>query len=233
MTELRAWQDTWLSTCLGLPCFGAGPDGEENLEVVTAQANPVFITAKIGQGEIKTQALLENLGFLEINQQMTFRCTPSKTRTSAQPDQIKFVAGPAQELGEPLANFADVFTKDRFHRDTRLPRYWSPWVKTQWITAPDSGKQIVMANINHHPAGFALLQPREHHAVIDLIAVAPSYQGQGVGRQLLAHLQNVVCKNQEIVVGTQHDNYAARRLYTSAGFECSEIKKVYHFYSEG
>lgn len=233
MTRLRASLDTWLSACLGLPCFSAGPEGAENLETVTTQTSPVFVTAKTKRDDIKTQRFLKDLGFLEINQQLTFKSTPNKIKVPSTNEKIGFVIGPARYLGPRLTDFAPLFAIDRFYTDMSLPRDWSSRVKTQWIKASDPNKQIVMASINSNPAGFVLFQQRGGNIVIDLIAVSPSHQGQGVGRQLLAHLQNVVCKNQEIVVGTQHDNQAARRLYSSAGFECLEIKQVYHFYRRG
>jgi ribosomal protein S18 acetylase RimI-like enzyme len=233
MTCLRAYRDVWLSACLGLPCFDAGKQGQDVLDDVITKNDAVFITSKLPEGTTHMQRSLEALGFVRINRQLTFQWRPSQKNPTASSDKIRFITCSAQELGSSLADFAPLFETDRFHSDTRLPRDWSVRIKTQWITTPDKEKQVIVARIGADLAGFLTLQQRDGHVVIDLIAVAPLYQGRRIGLQLLSHLQSTVCKHQEIMVGTQHDNLAARRLYAAARFECVETKQVYHYYSKG
>jgi aminoglycoside 6'-N-acetyltransferase I len=54
---------------------------------------------------------------------------------------------------------------------------------------------------------------------VNEVAVAPTHQGHGVGRQvlfaLLAHARTLGCR--EAWVLTSYDNAAARRMYAAAG----------------
>jgi GNAT superfamily N-acetyltransferase len=80
--------------------------------------------------------------------------------------------------------------------------------------AIESGQVVGMASGVHyvHPD-----KPPE--LWVNEVAVAPTHQGQGVGRQvllaLLAHARTLGC--QEAWVLTSYDNAAARRMYAAAG----------------
>lgn len=233
MINIRATQDVWLSECLGVSCFGTNLNGPTPVADIIAQKDAVFITAKTSPQDAQQERQLTACGFVKINTQLTFKWSVGTGPRQPKPQKTHFTASPAQDSSADLAPFAPLFATDRFHSDPRLPRDWSVRIKTQWLTAPDLGKQVVMAHIGSDIAGFVLIQPRPTQTVIDLIAVSPAHQGKSVGLGLLAYLQKAICKDQGIVVGTQHDNLAAQRLYTAAGFKCVETKHVYHFYREG
>lgn len=233
MIDMRASNDVWLSACLGVSCFGINPNGSTPVADIIAQKDAAFITAKISPQEAQQERQLTACGFVKINSQLTFKWSVDTGPCQPKPQKTYFTASPAQGRSVDLAPFAPLFATDRFHSDLRLPRNWSVRIKNRWLTASDPGKQVVLAHIGTKIAGFVLIQPQPTQTVIDMIAVSPAHQGKGIGLGLLAHLQNAICKDQEIVVGTQHDNLPAQRLYTAAGFECIETKHVYHFYREG
>jgi aminoglycoside 6'-N-acetyltransferase I len=80
--------------------------------------------------------------------------------------------------------------------------------------AIDEGRVVGMASAIHnvHP-------DRAPHLWISEIAVAPPYQGQGIGRRLMERLlergRELGCRAAE--VGTERSNTAARRLYAAVG----------------
>lgn len=233
MTDIRISCDVWLSACLNFPCFNAVKMGGVRFGGLGFESQQAFVTAKATSEDYKMQRDLQAIGFVEINQQLTFRWRPVGTSKGLSSDRVKFKVGSCNDLGTTVEGFATLFDADRFLADKRLPRNWSAQIKKKWITSSDANKRILLATINNAAVGFVVFQLGDGPAVIDLIAVTPSMQGQGVGYHLLSHLQNIVCKGQAIVVGTQHDNLSAQRLYSASGFKLFEVKRVYHFYNEG
>jgi ribosomal protein S18 acetylase RimI-like enzyme len=65
------------------------------------------------------------------------------------------------------------------------------------------------------------------------IEVAQAYRRQGIGKQMIQLLKQL-CKNsgvEDIWVGTENDNEAARRLYQSTGGICSYPDNCEFFYN--
>ncbi len=93
--------------------------------------------------------------------------------------------------------------------------------------AIENGQLVGMASAVHyvHPD-----KPPE--LWVNEMGVAPTHQGRGVGKQvlaaLLAHGQTLGCR--EAWVLTEHDNVAARRLYAAVGgTEASEAPVMVTF----
>ncbi len=68
--------------------------------------------------------------------------------------------------------------------------------------------------------GYAEARPADHGAHIGRLAVAPSFQRQGVGGFLLRTALSRLWEQgiQEVTLNTQEDNVASRRLYERFGF---------------
>ncbi|ADO42143.1 GNAT family N-acetyltransferase [Ketogulonicigenium vulgare] len=62
--------------------------------------------------------------------------------------------------------------------------------------------------------GFYVLRPREGHLYLDHLYLKPEHQGQGVGRQVIAHLQGM---GQVIRLIALQDS-AAAGFYAACGF---------------
>lgn len=99
-----------------------------------------------------------------------------------------------------------------------------PWVKGVEIMQPaiTTSPCFIVAEWNETPVGYAFVTA--HHAgnLLHLvrIAVAPAFQGRGVGVRLLATIVDFArSRNAEVLsLNTQADNYAAQRLYEWFGF---------------
>jgi GNAT superfamily N-acetyltransferase len=80
--------------------------------------------------------------------------------------------------------------------------------------AIDEGRVVGMASAVHH-----VHPDKAPQLWISEVAVAPPYQGQGIGRRLMERLldrgRELDCR--AAVVGTERSNTAARRLYAAAG----------------
>jgi len=99
-----------------------------------------------------------------------------------------------------------------------------PWVKGPEILAPalNTSPCFVVAAFGGELVGYAFVtghqSGRRFHLV--RIAVAPVYQGRGVGVRLLADIVDYCAsRNAELLtLNTQADNYQAQRLYEWFGF---------------
>lgn len=97
------------------------------------------------------------------------------------------------------------------------------------LSSPRARAEI--AEHQGEPIGFAILTfdtlprrfgpwPSPTIARLDAIAVAPSLEGRGIGKALLAHAESVGRREGGVVMTlmTAGDNLRARRLFASSGF---------------
>jgi len=110
-----------------------------------------------------------------------------------------------------------------------------PWL--WWETAatfqranerPDSW--VLLAYLDDELVGYLILVVRETLGHVNRIGIHPSYQGQGLGRELLAIAINELAKRGARSVGlnTQRSNMRSQHLYESFGFiRTGESYKIY------
>jgi len=69
-------------------------------------------------------------------------------------------------------------------------------------------------------------------AIIELLVINQSFQGQGIGKSLVASVENYVRAKgmQTLRVGTQANNTAALNFYTAYGFKYLECNSIYHYW---
>lgn len=81
-------------------------------------------------------------------------------------------------------------------------------------------------------SGFVTVKVREEEATVGLIGVALPYQGQGLGKKLLALAESycIAKKARVIKVATQTSNISAANLYSKNGFAIADIS--YWFYKQ-
>ncbi|MEW1954837.1 ribosomal protein S18-alanine N-acetyltransferase [Terrabacter sp. NPDC080008] len=79
-------------------------------------------------------------------------------------------------------------------------------------------------------AGYAGLDVAGDVADVMTVAVAPTHQGNGVGRVLLAELVRRATERraEAVLLEVRADNHAARRLYERAGFEVISVRRRYY-----
>ncbi|MGQ4277670.1 ribosomal protein S18-alanine N-acetyltransferase [Pseudidiomarina sp. E22-M8] len=80
--------------------------------------------------------------------------------------------------------------------------------------------------------GFSILQRVCDEFTLMNIAVIPEYQGQGIGGQLLRHVQDLVARQQaKLWLEVRASNASALRLYERHGFD--EIGRRLNYYPLG
>lgn len=124
------------------------------------------------------------------------------------------------------------FTHDRFHADPFIADDIAGAIKAAWAgnDVRTRGDIVFVAVDGGEVVGFNACLRRADVAVIDLIAVAPSAQGKGIGRQLVrASLDHYGGAIRIMYVGTQANNPSALAVYGSLGFRSVKSEKTFHW----
>jgi [ribosomal protein S18]-alanine N-acetyltransferase len=111
-----------------------------------------------------------------------------------------------------------------------FPDAWS--VETFWseLAHVPETRHYVVAEDEGALVGYAGLAVVGHQADVQTIAVAPTAQGQGLGRLLLDALLDEVRRRDatEVLLEVRDDNEAAQALYRRAGFERIGVRRGYY-----
>ncbi len=124
----------------------------------------------------------------------------------------------------------------RFHTDPRIPVGAADELYRRWLfnalgDDPDQ-EALVIRDVSGRIQGMITLSQRSDRAQIELIAVAGSARGQGLGRSLVEAAIDWTQTRAlpELRVVTQGANLPACRLYESCGFRHRKVEDVYHFW---
>lgn len=120
-----------------------------------------------------------------------------------------------------LAKIGDAAAIANLSRE--LIEYGLPWRWTASRVAASIGAantNVVVARIDGHVVGFAIMKYGERVAHLNLFAVSPDYRRAGVGRQLLQWLEKcaAVAGNVAISLEVRATNSGAQRFYESMGY---------------
>ena len=104
----------------------------------------------------------------------------------------------------------------------------------EWLSIAlrnEQGGQALIAGDPYSPRGLVTIEPLKV-ARIGLLAVAPAYRGQGLGRHLLTAAEQVCLSRNlfQLHVATQTANTTACHLYESAGFQVVEERDYFHIW---
>ncbi len=202
-----------------------------------------FAFAKVQTGRVDAVAILTELGFQIVDVNLTLALCPERSDkvVSANGVQVSETcrASSADAETHPLATISgECFQLSRFHLDPRFCNKVADRIKHQWIVnclRGDRGDRIWNARVDGCYAGFlaATTLPERNAAVIDLIGVAPGFQGRGVGGALVQTFLNHYCESVETcLVGTQAANTPSLRLYQKYGFLCDSSAYVLHWHGQ-
>lgn len=131
----------------------------------------------------------------------------------------------------PIARTAH--TDSRFFFDRRFDREKAALLYETWLrkACAGTGTQVLVGEAGGVPAGYLSCElSDEGEGQIGLVAVAPQFHGQGLGRAMIeAALEWFSGRGATAIrVVTQGRNVAAHRFYQSAGFLTRGIESWHH-----
>lgn len=117
------------------------------------------------------------------------------------------------------ARAEDIPALARLDHDAFPPPWWFSAATLERIR--QEAACFLVAEREGFPIGYAEARPSNHGAHIGRLAVAPSFQRQGVGNLLLRTVLSRLWQQgvKEVTLNTQVDNLASRRLYERFGFQ--------------
>jgi len=105
-----------------------------------------------------------------------------------------------------------------------------PWTEEQFLSSVEVGHYSVVLEIKEGVVGFAIYSPIVPESHLLNIAITPSNQGQGLGRELLKKviMQNKILGVKSITLEVRVSNHSAIALYERAGFAKDAIRPDYY-----
>jgi GNAT superfamily N-acetyltransferase len=187
-----------------------------------------LVACRIVDGDSEAAAALEAAGFRRIE------CLVILSRPLGVPQEMPPGTGPAMPADhEPcLVIGRTAFIFDRFHADDRFPDEVADRIKEAWVRNSFAGRAdaCLVSRGGAKAVGFVLCRLPQGEPVIDLIAVAPSHQGRGHGRRLVAAAMAHYAPNYATIsVATQQSNLPSMALYRALGFAVIGSELTYHW----
>lgn len=247
---LRA--DPWLSDVCRQPVCRVGLSPDEMVEPGVAErlsnelreTQTAFAFAKVDTKRVDAVSVLQDVGFRTVDVNLTLSLQSGAARRPAvavdgvSVSEVDTVDDDVAE-SHPLAMISgECFRLSRFHLDPRFCDQTANRIKHQWIAnylRGRRGDRLWDAQVDGSHAGFlaALHLPDQRTAVIDLIGVAPGFQGRGVGGTLIqAFLNHYSTTPDSCFVGTQAANTPSLRLYQKQGFSFDSSAYVLHWHAQ-
>lgn len=244
MTEAGFVSDEWLGQRLGKPAYHlSGKPGElPREEWAKLGQSPLFADAKIPVSDVEGAYVLTQAGFRLVDTLLTFDAPIGRLARGGARDTVGFVQDAEESAVADLAAIA--FQQDRFNRDPNIPPDCASRLKRDWASnffrgqrgrwmvvarktevgrgvGPDAGKVVGFLQLLYAPANTM---------IIDLIAVAPTHTGQGLGKAMIGYAVTHCPDVETVLVGTQAANVAAARLYETMGFRMASAQYVFHYH---
>ncbi len=213
--------DAWLTEVFQKPVFKmSGPPPDD------WKPAPGFYFAKVPCQDTVTCEALQCKGFRVVDTAVTFRREAGDEGLEPQlcsPEEQSAVLDLAQTS----------FRYSRFHLDPRVDQALADRIKREWVANYFRGRRgeaVLVARREGRPVGFlAALGSGEADRVIDLVAVAPEWQGRGVGGELLLQFSSWAQQHPRMV-GTQAANLPSVKLYQRHGYEMCGSQHVLHLH---
>lgn len=126
--------------------------------------------------------------------------------------------------------------QSRFAVDLRFGAEASRRLYLRWLhnSLRDSAVTFLLMRQAGQVAGFATLKPAGSDRRLELIGVAPTARGQGIGAQLLRAVVSsaAAAGAAQVTVVTQGRNTSAVRMYERAGFRLAHVTYYFHKWFE-
>lgn len=223
--------DAWLTGLFGRPVSRVEPGAD-----VSSLPSPGFAYAKVPVADVAEVSRLEAAGFRAVDVNMIFARGGGDA-----PAPVAPVVRVDAALAPAVLDIAGAcFRYTRFHLDPCVDDALANRIKREWVRSYAEGRRghsLWAALDGGRPAGFLAVLTTEaggkRQAVIDLIGVAASHQGRGLGRDLTRFFIREFAAYDELLVGTQAANAPSMRLYESCGFRASRSAYVLHRHAGG
>lgn len=176
-------------------------------------------------------AVAEDFGYREVDQRVTLE-RPLADFMAAPDEMVEPFIEPDLDILRQIARTS--YLDSRFYHDGRLPRakcdeLFDLWTAQTCQRQPD---HVLVARDGETAVGYVTckLDPTTRGGAIELIGVAESARGRGVGKRLVdAALGWAVARGATMMsVVTQARNFRALRLYERCGFVTSLLQRYYH-----
>jgi ribosomal protein S18 acetylase RimI-like enzyme len=250
---MKLVEDLWLAAIMGHGVFKISLDeadvsrevdtalfGEQITQHMRRQVQGSYY-AKIDTTRIEIVRQLGGLGFYVVDVNVTFGLDKAKASPRMQPQpgfRCQIGEASAEQREEVLEIARSCFRFSRFHLDPQIPLEIANQIKHDWILnyqLKKRGEHLWVATVAGRPAGFlAVIAGNEagrRYRAIDLIGVAPAYQGQGIGQALVAYfIDTYRDQNDFLLVGTQIANLPSIHLYQKLGFSLIKSAYVMHLH---
>ena len=246
MVEVKFLPDRWLADRFGRPvlCLAA-PEPLITAEVLRKQVarsvarlpRPAFCYVKVPTSGVAHVRALTEQGWIVTETSLIFDRPPGG---SWAPESIVIRKAKPEDREDVLEIAANSFLYSRFHLDDRVPNTTANEIKRAWVEnyfRGARGEELLVGLMADRPVGFLAVLAEEMEGrpvrVIDLIAVAGSFQRASVGRSMVAHLCAVSSGRCELIrVGTQAANLPSINLYEDCGFKLRASQYVLHLHLE-
>ena len=236
------------SQCLGLKMakvswLSVEPSGEQRLvrAVITCLDSHGFehVMIRTDAGNLRLMQALESAGFYlaDTAVKLVFRGGQSSNSATG---RCRVEPFEASDLNQIQGISADIFRRSRFYADPTFGKARVDDLHRRWVRNDCEGRAdlVLVCRSNERVLGyiaclFTAARPSfalPSEADIDLIAVSPQAQGQGVGKALIsAALQHYRGRAERITVGTQGNNYPALGIYQQCGFQFESLTLTAHW----
>lgn len=230
--DLKLTSDTWLTGVLQFPSFKVSvPSINDYLDwnKHPSLSDRYFVTIRTGAEDLNQLHYFE--GQLVFIQKMNQYYWDSKPYPLTKGSYVVRNSS-GQDVGDILVVGLNAFELSRFHRDTRFSHETAEKIKSRWLlsnlTLRKNCETLILVNPSGEIVGFSSILSYPDRLVIDLISVSPKFRGQGLGKLLVYHSQELSYgKNLPLIVGTQSEN-VANILYRNMGFKFVESQNVWH-----
>lgn len=135
---------------------------------------------------------------------------------------------PAYRLGVP-ADAYEIAVMSRYLIEVGLRGWsWPPDRVAKAIRARDTN--VLVADVRQHLVGFAIMEFGDTAGHLSLFAVKPSHQRCGIGKQMIAWLEDaaLVAGITTINLELRVNNFAARTFYRVLGYKESSYIPGYY-----
>jgi ribosomal protein S18 acetylase RimI-like enzyme len=233
--------DPWLSDILGKPAWRvdtAQARSERMASVVIEKmsASPCFFHAKTAVSQLADAHWLEDVGFRLVDTNITLAKPRARTLPPAATPGVEIRSARPADAAAVVHIAEHSFQWSRFHQDPAIPPAVANRSRAEWAANFFNGSRgdaMIVAATGDKPVGFLLMLGPNPDLVIDLIAVLPDRQGEGLGAAMIRFAESILPASPRIVVGTQVANMQSMVFYGKAGFAPVDASYVFHLHGQG